>query len=202
MRIVTWPGADCCACCGTHVLRSGQVGLVKLFSCQKFRDGVRIEMAAGERALNYLSAVLEQNTRVSQLLSAKPTDTAAAVERLQQQAAQLQSRVMTLEEQYALGKARELAGAGDAVLFEGEMTADAVRRLCDAVMTVCGGRCAVFAGADGNFKYAVGQAGGDLRALTKDMNAALNGRGGGKPHFVQGSLQATEEQIRAFFRNL
>ena len=37
-----WPGADCCACCGTHVRSSGQVGMVKLISCQKFRDGVRI----------------------------------------------------------------------------------------------------------------------------------------------------------------
>ena len=44
VRIVSWPGADCCACCGTHVLRSGQVGLVKLLSCQKFREGVRIAL--------------------------------------------------------------------------------------------------------------------------------------------------------------
>ena len=41
VRIVTFPGADCCACCGTHVLRSGQVGLVKFLSVQKFREGVR-----------------------------------------------------------------------------------------------------------------------------------------------------------------
>ena len=34
VRIVTWPGADCCACCRTHVRRSGQAGLVKLLSCQ------------------------------------------------------------------------------------------------------------------------------------------------------------------------
>ena len=56
VRIVSWPGADCCACCGTHVLRSGQVGLVKLLSCQKFREGVRIEMAAGARALEAKTA--------------------------------------------------------------------------------------------------------------------------------------------------
>ena len=45
VRIVAFPGADCCACCGTHVLRSGQVGLVKFLSVQKFREGVRIELA-------------------------------------------------------------------------------------------------------------------------------------------------------------
>ena len=31
------------------------------------------------------------------------------------------------------------------------------------------------------------------------MNAALNGRGGGKPFFAQGSVQATKEQIEQFF---
>ena len=36
VRIVTFPEADCCACCGTHVRRAGQVGLVKVLSCQKF----------------------------------------------------------------------------------------------------------------------------------------------------------------------
>ena len=85
VRIVTFPGADCCACCGTHVLRAGQVGLVKLLSCQKLREGVRIELLCGGRAANYCAAVMEQNTGISQLLSAKPLATLPAVERQQQE---------------------------------------------------------------------------------------------------------------------
>ena len=46
---------------------------------------------------------------------------------------------------------------------------------------------------------AMGEIDGDLRQYTKEMNAALNGRGGGKPFFVQGSAQATEDEIRNFF---
>ena len=38
-----------------------------------------------------------------------------------------------------------------------------------------------------------------LRQFTKEMNAALSGRGGGKPFFVQGSVKADENEIRAFF---
>ena len=45
----------------------------------------------------------------------------------------------------------------------------------------------------------MGEIDGDLRQYTKEMNAALNGRGGGKPFFVQGSVQATEAEIRSFF---
>ena len=52
---------------------------------------------------------------------------------------------------------------------------------------------------DGSYKYAMGEIDGDLRQYTKEMNAALNGRGGGKPFFVQGSVQAAEDEIRNFF---
>ena len=82
VRIVTFPGADCCACCGTHVMRSGQVGIVKFLSVQKFREGVRIELLCGGRAYRYLSACWAQDVAAAQALSVKPTASAAAVERL------------------------------------------------------------------------------------------------------------------------
>ena len=199
VRIVAFPGADCCACCGTHVNTSGQVGLIKLLSVVKFREGVRIEMLAGNRAIDWFTAVLEQNTRISQLLSAKPNETAAAVERLQAQIYDLQGRVVALESADFARKAAEYAGKGNVLLIEGDMGADSVRKLADAVLEQCGGRCAVFAGADGAYKYAIGEKDGDLRALVKELNTALNGRGGGKPNFAQGSAACTEAEIRGFF---
>lgn len=67
-------------------------------------------------------------------------------------------------------------------------------------MTRCGGRCAVFSGSDAEgYKYCVAEDGGDLRQLTKEMNAALHGRGGGKPFFVQGSVSASRREIEIFF---
>jgi alanyl-tRNA synthetase len=198
VRIVSWPGADCCACCGTHVRTSGQVGLVKLISCQKFRSGVRIEMAAGKRALTWVNRIAEQNTRVSQLLSAKPVETAAAVERLQKDVYELRGRVAELEERDFIRKAEECAGKGDVLLMEGPMSGESLRKLCGLVKEKCGGRCAVFAGADGVYQYAIGQDGADLRGFAKELNAALNGRGGGKADFVQGSVKAEESRIREF----
>ena len=202
VRIVSWPGADCCACCGTHVLRSGQVGLVKLLSCQKFREGVRIEMAAGARALDRFNVIAGQNTRVSQLLSAKPDATAAAVERLQAELYALRGRVAALEERDFARLARQYQGAGDVLLVEPAMSPESLRKLCGAVQNAAGGRCAVFAGGEGAFQYAVSAPEGDLRPLAKSINAALNGRGGGKPNFVQGSVQAEEGEIARFFSAL
>ena len=199
VRIVTFPGADCCACCGTHVMRSGQVGIVKFLSVQKFREGVRIELLCGGRAYRYLSACWAQDVAAAQALSVKPTASAAAVERLQGELSALKLRCAKLEESVFAGVAARYAGSGDVLLFEDEMSGDSARRLCDAVAETCGGRCAVFAGAGSAWKYAIGQRGGDLRALTKELNAALSGRGGGKPEFVQGSVGAEREAIEAFF---
>lgn len=200
VRIVAFPGADCCACCGTHVRSAGQVGLVKLLSAQKFREGVRIELVCGGRALRYLSRALEQNAQVSHLLSAKVFETGAAVERLLAENETLKSRLASLEESRFAALAREYAGAGDVLLFEDGLSSDSLRRLCDAVLHACGGRCACFSGDDGSgYKYAVGQAGGNLRNFVKELNQALSGRGGGKPDFVQGSVRALRKAIEQFF---
>lgn len=199
VRIVSFPGADCCACCGTHVLRAGQVGLVKFLSVQKFREGVRIELLCGDRARRYLSACWEQSLHIAQALSVKPTAAFAAVERLLAELGALKLRCARLEETSFALSAAQYEGKGDVLLFEDEMPGDSLRKLCDAVASVCGGRCAVFAGAEGAYKYAIGHMGGDLRALTKQLNAALSGRGGGKPHFVQGSVSCRREDIETFF---
>ena len=200
VRIVSFPGADTCACCGTHVATSGQVGFVKLLSVQKFREGVRIELVCGGRALRYVNNVMDQNHQVSNLLSAKVFETGTAVQRLLEENAALKSRILTMEDQRFAALAKEYAGAGDVLLFEEGLSPDGLRRLCDGVLHSCGGRCAVFSGTDGQgYKYAVGQAGGDLRSFVKEMNRTLNGRGGGKPEFVQGSVQAGRDEINAFF---
>lgn len=202
VRIVTFPGADCCACCGTHVRSAGQVGLVKLLTMQKFREGVRIELVCGGRAFRYLSRALEQNAQVSHLLSAKLFETGTAAARLLEENNILKSRLMSLEEARFAALAGQYAGAGDVVLFEDGLSPDGLRRLCDAVLHACGGRCACFSGEDGSgYKYAVGQAGGDLRGFVKELNLALNGRGGGRPDFVQGGVQASREEIEHFFQN-
>ena len=199
VRIVSFPGADCCACCGTHVVRSGQVGLVKFLSVQKFREGVRIELLCGDRARRYLSACWEQSLHIGQALSVKPVASAAAVERLQSELGALKQRCAKLEESAFAQTAAQYEGKGDVLLFEDEMSGDSLRKLCDAVANACGGRCAVFAGTDGAYKYAIGHAGGELRDFTKKMNAALSGRGGGKPNFVQGSVGCDRAAIEAFF---
>ncbi len=199
VRITSFPGADCCACCGTHVALSGQVGLVKFIGWQKFKGGVRLELLCGERALRHLATSWEQNRAVGQFLSVKPDKTFAAVERLNKELLETKERADALESASFAAIAEEYVGKGDVVLVQGVLQGDGVRRLCDMVAAKCGGRCAVFAGEDGAYKYAVIHVGQDISGLIKTMNAALNGRGGGRDGFAQGSVSATEAEIRTFF---
>ena len=202
VRIVRFPGADTCACCGTHVTRTGEIGMLKLLSVVKFREGVRMEMLSGKRVLDYLNMVNEQNRQISVKLSAKMDKTASAVARLQDENFALKGRVHALEEEFIVGEAAKWKEKENVLLFQEGMEAESVQKLADAILQVCKGRCAVFSrNADGSYKYAMGEKDGDLRQFTKEMNAALNGRGGGKPFFVQGSVQASEKEVRAFFEN-
>ena len=201
VRIVTFPGADTCACCGTHVTRTGEIGLIKLLSVQKFKEGSRIEMLCGDRALDYVNEILEQNHRISVALSAKPIQTADAVARLKEEKEQMEYRLNGMEQAAFRRRAEELTGIGNVTLFEPPMAPDSVRKLAVAVMETCGGRCAVFAGDEENgYKYAIGEKDGDLRAAVKEFNRTCNGRGGGKPFFVQGSAQAGRQAIEEFWR--
>ena len=199
VRIVEVPGIDSCACCGVHVATTGQIGLVKLLSCVKFHQGVRIEMLCGKSAVSYLNRILEQNRQVSQAFSAPMEETGAAAVRMNGMLAEEKYRASMLEKRL-LGKiAESYVNFGDVLHFEDGLSPSSLRELAEAISKVCGGRAAVFSGTDGNFGYCLAMPGGDLRAFGKEMNAALQGRGGGKPEFQQGSLKATRQEIEAFF---
>ncbi|BAL01848.1 hypothetical protein OBV_46490 [Oscillibacter valericigenes Sjm18-20] len=201
IRIVRFPGADCCACCGTHVLRSGQVGLVKILSCQKFRDGVRMEILCGRRALDFLSKTWEQNRAVGRRLSVKLFDTAAAVERLEGELNAAKVQQTQLEDQLFACIAAEQAGKGNVILFQPFLRPDGVRRLADAVGRTCGGLAAVFAGEGRQYQYALLRADGeDISLLVKELNTGLKGRGGGRNGLAQGSVQSDKAEIEAFFK--
>ncbi len=200
VRIVEVPGYDTCACCGIHTARTGEVGLVKLFSVIGFRGGSRMEMACGRRALDILNAAFDQNRLVSQAFSAKITETGAAARRMNETLEQEKLRFAQLLRKQFLGIAKNYVNHGDVLHLEEGLEPGQVRELADAIADTCGGVAAVFSGADGaGYAYCLVTRQGDLRQLGKEMTAALGGRGGGKPNFQQGRVMADRAQIQAFF---
>jgi alanyl-tRNA synthetase len=200
VRIVEIPGYDSCACCGTHVAHTGEIGVIKLISCQKFRSGVRVEMLCGRRALLYLQGLARANHSVSVQLSAKPMEIAQAVERLNRETGELRYALVGWENRYCAETAQRYVGAGDLLFFVPEFSPDGVRKLAAAVTEACGGLCAVFSGdEDAGYRYALGWSGVEIKSFVHEMNQNLQGRGGGKGSFAQGSVQARREEIENFF---
>ncbi|MDO5401602.1 MAG: alanyl-tRNA editing protein [Eubacteriales bacterium] len=200
VRIVEIPGFDTCACCGTHVKRTGEIGLIKLFSVVGFRGGTRMEMACGSRALEILNDAYDQNRLVSQAFSAKFRETAAAAQRMNELVDRQKYRLVQLRRKITAATAAACQGAGDVVLFEEDLDGAALRDLADAVAAACGGRAAVFTGSDeAGYTFCLAARAGDLRPETKALTTAFPGRGGGKPTFQQGSVSAAKAEIEAFF---
>ena len=201
VRIVEVPGFDKCACCGTHVQRTGEIGLVKLFTSIPCRGGSRMEMACGRRAVELLTQAYDQNRQVSQAFSAKIGETGAAARRMNEMLEQEKFRFGQLQKKLFAALAEGYAGRGNVLHFEENLDSVQIRELADAIAARCGGRAAVFSGSDGNgYGFAMVTREGDLRPFGKAMTGSLNGRGGGKPIFQQGRVQADRAQIMAFFR--
>ena len=179
---------------------ASQIGLVKILSSKKFRDGVRMEMLSGKRALEYLSKSAEQNSQVAVRLSVKEKETKDAVQRLLDEVYNLKGEFAAEKQKHFEQIAASCVGKENVLLIEGDMEPVEVRKCTDAILDTCSGVAAFFAGNDKDgYKYAIGQREGDVRELVKQVNKELNGRGGGKPFFAQGSLKATRKQIEIFF---
>ncbi|MDD3165618.1 MAG: DHHA1 domain-containing protein [Oscillospiraceae bacterium] len=200
IRIVKIPGFDTCACCGTHVAATGEIGLIKICGYEKFHDGLRITLVCGKRAFEFVRDAAEQNHQVSVATSAKLMQTGDAVRKLVEENNLIKQRLTQLEKQAFSATAAQYAGSGDALLFVDGLTPDSLCSLADAVLNVTTGVVAVFNGNDGvGYRYAVGQRGGDVSTLVKRLNDAYEGRGGGKPAFAQGSVRAQRADPEQFF---
>ena len=200
VRIVEFAGEDVCACCGTHVKYTGEIGLVKFVSCIKFKEGVRIELASGKRAMDLFRDIFEQNRQVSQMFSAKILETGAAAQKFNEMLCQEKYRAVGLQKKIFGIIADSYAGRELVLHFEEDLQPGQVRELADAIAEKAE-TAVVLSGTDeAGYAICVISKTADTRQLGKELNTKLCGRGGGKPGAFQGSVKATRAQIEDFFR--
>ena len=199
VRIVEIPGVDICACCGTQVKHTGEVGLIKLLSCVKFHEGVRIEMVCGRRAMQLLSVVYDQNRQVSQAFSAKIAETGQAARRINEAFAAEKFRATALSKRLFAYIAQSYAGKPLALHFEENLTAGENRELCEAIAK-CAGVAVTLSGNDKDgYSFCVISRTEDARAIGAEAAKALQGRGGGKREAFQASIAASRQEIEQYF---
>lgn len=198
VRLVRIEGADLCACCGTHVALTGEVGMVKAVSMMNYKSGVRITLQIGRKALADYDEKNRSVTGISNLLCAKPGEVVQAVERVLAQVQSEKSELASLKKELFALRCENMSGE-KACVFDNGGSADDARILCDMLAEKIG-IAAAFSGSDeSGYKYAIASRSTDVRAIGKEFNAALGGRGGGKPEMVMGSVFASREDIEKFW---
>ena len=204
VRIVEIPGIDRCACCAPHVRTTAEVGLLKIQSCARHRGGCRLTIVCGMRALKDYQQKQESVGKVSAALSAKPEKIAEAVEHLQEQQAKLREQLNRIQAIYLQEKLEKIQAEEKYVcIFEESLDSIAMRNFVNGAMECCEGICGAFIGSDENgYHYILGSKTLDVREVSKKLNAQFNGKGGGKPQMVQGSLIGNAEEVQNMLKKM
>lgn len=198
VRLVRIDGVDLCACCGTHVSHTGEVGIIKAVASSHYKSGVRITLLIGARALADYGEKNASVYSISNMLCAKTEEVAPAVEHLREQLKTAQYQYSELKKRLFAAQCESVSG-DFALKFDTSGSAEDARifadMLADKIKTA-----AVFSGNDEEgYRYAVVSRSEDVRAIGRELNAALGGRGGGKPDMIQGSVTAKKAEIEKFF---
>lgn len=202
IRIVEIPGCDTCACCGTHVERTGEIGIIKVLGMINYKGGVRLTMLCGMRALEDYGKKQSQVTRISNLLSARPGAIVEAVERLKQENADREYQMKQLYQQLFQVKTEKIPEQGGLLsVYEEGLPPALLRIYCTMlyeqkkgdVVLVCSGK-------DGRLQYALGSSREDMRLLSRELNSMLHGKGGGSAVMAQGTWETTWRQVETVCR--
>ena len=196
VRIVRIPGADICACCGTHVKYTGSVGQIKVMGFMKYKSGVRVSILCGRRALEEETALLDQVKGSSNLLSCKQGEVMQSVERLLGERDQLRYTSEQLGLRIFDMMAEKEQNNAVRVVVCDAIAAGAVRK---AAGKLCAGARMglVLVPREEGYSFALSSETEDVRPATKALCSAFGGKGGGPKDMTQGLLgPASVEAIR------
>ena len=194
---------DICACCAPHVRRTGEIGIIKVFSVINWKGGIRISMLCGRRALEYINGEHEILTETARSLSTEAVNIPERLASYRAEISQLKLRVASLCENDALHRVRELMDGEYCIFVDGDFPAASMKNVYNVLTEKFGGYTGVFAGSDEEgYRYNAGSSLGDSRQLSVRLKDAFGARGGGSPEMIQGRVSASKEEISAFFEGL
>jgi len=195
LRVVEVDGFDYSACGGTHVGRTGEIGLIKLGGIEKIRGNLRFEFLCGGRALRDYRAKDRTVRKLSAAFSCPAADVSGHVERLSAEGKALKRRAHGIAERLAAFEAAEIvrdaseraSGRVIAGVFE-DKTPEETRFL--ALNIIKKGQFAVAYGAAGESQGHLIVARSeaiqtDLRRLTPVIGAMVPVKGGGGPSLIE-----------------
>jgi len=207
IRIVQVEGFDWSACGGTHVARTGEVGLIKIVKTERRSAETRVEFRCGRRALHDYRRKNQMLMQVAADLTVGFWELDQAIGRIQTEAKALRKQLSDADTRLQQYEARELIEAiesrGDyGLIAHTWLNRDTAYLKRVASLLVVRPKTVVLLGATGaacSLVFARSKdLSIDLAALLKAAAAQLGGKGGGSPDFAQaGGSAVTEAQLKA-----
>ena len=202
IRIVEIVDADMCACCAPHVKATGEVGLIKLLDFETLRGGVRIEMKCGMRALDDYNDKYKNIQKIANDLCVKQTEAGLGVDRLFEQISALKYELNGLKKRELDNKINAFMPDGDkTAMFADGLEIKDLQTAADALYKKSDGIRGVFSPKENGFAFAICGNEADLQSFFTKFKATFTVKGGGRGPMVQGSVEASEENIKEFFKN-
>ncbi|MBR3351192.1 MAG: hypothetical protein IKG35_03650 [Erysipelotrichaceae bacterium] len=208
IRLVEVPNADLCACCGTHVRRTGEVGVIKIISAEKHKNGVRLQMLSGRKCREYLNRIFEEARYVSEKLSAPITGISEYVDKLNDRNIEATSQLNQLRMDVLTEGLKDIENDQYLCLqFLKDYDRISITRYMDMLMKNNKGRIIGVINEKGDgYEYMFMSETVKLRDYARKINEALEGRGGGKDNVIQGlgrgERMTVENTIREIFREV
>jgi alanyl-tRNA synthetase len=213
VRVVDVGGFDITACGGTHVARTGEIGLIKVVRVERRGETTRLEFRCGARALADYGSKNDVIQRLSSDLTVGYWDLPESIQRLQAENKALRTDLKALREQLAEAEAGALLAGARGVEMPGRgawrvvihavegRDANEVKLLVQRLVTPPGTVALVgMAGEKAQLIFARAEdVALDVVPLLKAALARLHcERGGGRPNLAQGGgVPATLEAVRA-----
>jgi alanyl-tRNA synthetase len=212
LRLIEVPRFDLSACGGTHVARTGAIGLIAVTATEKFKGGLRLTFVCGGRALRMLRQLRDAVAGSVRVLSVLPQELPAAVEKMQADAKGLRKTIAGLQAALAVHEADRLLAASSAaggrrVITEIYEDWDAVGLKTIASSLIARDPVAVALVASGAATTVVvacaPSVGLDAGAVVHRLTDRFGGRGGGRPDMAQaGGLSGHAGEIASAARAL
>lgn len=198
VRIVDIPGVDICACCGLHLKTTGEVGLIKLVSVEKYKTGCRVKMLAGHDLINDYNKKYRIVNDISTLLSCKIENVYEEVEDLRNQVLQLEHEKNELRMKSYIEKINNLQKEDVFIFEENEILVQDMKNICNFIdKDKTNDISAVLSKSEGNlYKFYIMSKKTDLGEIVNYFKENFGAKCGGKQHQVQGQMKYSEDVIK------
>ena len=212
LRLIDVENFDLSACGGTHVARTGAIGIIAVSGWERFRGGSRVEFKCGGRALSGFRAFRDSMAECTRLFSVLPGEVPSAIERLQGEGRELKRRNKDLQAKVASVEAAELASnaesAGAVALVAASLEgwdANSLKLIASHIVERHG-HVAILFGMPAPAAVVTARSADltiDSAALLKQLTARFGGKGGGRPELSQGGgLNGSGPEMIAFARSI